>query len=91
MGRWEEIRISKDEVDDPGCFETHNHLVGTPQLVADRIVRFANIVGRERVLAGSDCGFGTFAGFGAVHPSITWAKLGALAEGAKLATTRLWE
>jgi 5-methyltetrahydropteroyltriglutamate--homocysteine methyltransferase len=56
-----------------------------PQVVADRIVRYAKIVGRENVVAGSDCGFG-----GRIHPQIAWAKLGALFEGAKLATKELW-
>ena len=59
-------------------------------MVAERIGRYADLVGRERVIAGTDCGFGTFAGFGAVHPSICWAKLAALAEGAALASERLW-
>ena len=61
-----------------------------PLLVAERIERFANIVGRERVIAGTDCGFSTFAGFGNVDPEIVYAKLGALAEGAAIASRRLW-
>ena len=59
-------------------------------LIAERILRFADIVGRERVMAGTDCGFGTFAGFGAVHPTITFGKLAALTEGAALASAKLW-
>jgi 5-methyltetrahydropteroyltriglutamate--homocysteine methyltransferase len=53
-------------------------------------VRYAEILGRERILAGTDCGFGTFAGFGAVHPQICWEKLKSLVEGARLATKKLW-
>jgi 5-methyltetrahydropteroyltriglutamate--homocysteine methyltransferase len=53
-------------------------------------MRFADIVGRERVMAGSDCGFSTFAGFGAVDPDIVYMKLGAMAEGARLASRKLW-
>jgi methionine synthase II (cobalamin-independent) len=61
-----------------------------PELIAERIERFASVVGRENVIAGSDCGFATFAGSLEIHPSIAWAKLGALAEGARIASARLW-
>jgi 5-methyltetrahydropteroyltriglutamate--homocysteine methyltransferase len=61
-----------------------------PELVAQRIVRYADRVGRENVLAGSDCGFATFATLLAVDPAITWAKLQAMADGAKLASQQLW-
>ncbi len=61
-----------------------------PDLVAERLARYAELVGRERVLVGTDCGFGTFAGFGAVHPDIAYAKLASLTEGAWVATGRLW-
>jgi len=87
---WEDADIPEDKVLIPGVLDSTTNYVEHPQLVAERILRFANIVGRERVMAGSDCGFGTFAGFGAVHPSITWAKLAAMAEGAKLASQELW-
>src|SRR5262249_40901860 len=66
-------------------------LVEHPELVAERIVRYASLVGRERVIAGSDCGFATFAGSKEVHPSIVWAKFEALAEGARLASKELWK
>ena len=59
-------------------------------LVAERIGRFADIVGRERVIAGTDCGFGTFAGFGPVDPDIAYLKLAAMTEGAQIASRRLW-
>ncbi|WP_323035592.1 cobalamin-independent methionine synthase II family protein [Pararhodobacter sp.] len=71
----------------PGVVDTTTNFVEHPELVAQRIERFVNIVGADRVIAGSDCGFGTFAGFGAVDPDIAYAKLAALAEGAALAST----
>ena len=74
----------------PGVIDSTTNFVEHPELVAERICRFADIVGRERVLAGTDCGFSTFAGFGAVDPDIVYAKLGSLAEGASLASARLW-
>ncbi len=66
-------------------------LVEHPELIAERIGRFAGLVGKERVIAGSDCGFATFAGSKEVHPSIVWAKLKALADGARLASRELWK
>jgi 5-methyltetrahydropteroyltriglutamate--homocysteine methyltransferase len=86
---WKEIALPDDKYLVPGVIDTTTNFVEHPELVADRIVRFAGIVGRERVVAGTDCGFGTLAGSGAVHPSICWPKLSALAEGARLATERL--
>ena len=74
--------IPDDKVLVPGVVDTTTNFVEHPDLVAQRIERFVDIVGAERVIAGSDCGFGTFAGFGAVDPEIAYAKLGALAEGA---------
>ena len=74
----------------PGVIDSTTNFVEHPQLVAERIERFANIVGRERVLAGTDCGFSTFAGFGAVDEDIVYAKLTSLAEGARIASERLW-
>ncbi len=87
---WAETAIPDDKVLIPGVLDTTTNFVEHPELVAERIERFAGIVGPERVLAGSDCGFGTFAGFGAIHPSICWAKLGAMAAGAEIASRRLW-
>jgi 5-methyltetrahydropteroyltriglutamate--homocysteine methyltransferase len=66
-------------------------LVEHPELVAERIVKYAKLIGRERVIAGSDCGFATFAGSKEVHPSIVWAKLQAMTEGARLASEELWK
>ncbi len=70
----------------PGVVDTTTNFVEHPELVAQRLERFVNIVGHDRVIAGSDCGFGTFAGFGAVDPDIAYAKLSAMAEGAALAS-----
>ena len=74
----------------PGVIDTSTNFVEHPELVAQRITRYANLIGRERVIAGTDCGLGTFAGFGPVHPQIAWAKLQTLAEGAAIATKQLW-
>ena len=82
--------LPEDKVLIPGVIDSVSNFVEHPALVAERICRFADIVGRERVLAGADCGFGTFAGFGRVDSEVVYAKLGALAEGAALASDRLW-
>jgi 5-methyltetrahydropteroyltriglutamate--homocysteine methyltransferase len=84
---WTVFRDRKRDIPDdkilvPGVVDTTTNFVEHPELVAQRIQRFTDIVGTERVIAGSDCGFGTFAGFGAVDPSIAYAKLAALSEGA---------
>ena len=91
---WTVFRDRKTEIPDdkvlvPGVVDTTTNFVEHPELVAQRIERFAGIVGADRVIAGSDCGFGTFAGFGAVDPEIAYAKLGALSEGAALASARV--
>jgi 5-methyltetrahydropteroyltriglutamate--homocysteine methyltransferase len=75
----------------PGVIDTTSNVVEHPEVVAERIVRAAEVVGdRERVIASTDCGFGTFAGSELVAPSVVWAKMAALHEGARLATRRLW-
>lgn len=74
----------------PGVIDSVSNFVEHSDLVAERICRFADLVGREQVIAGTDCGFGTFAGYGAVHPEIAYAKLQALSEGAAIASQRLW-
>ena len=81
--------IPDDKVLVPGVVDTTTNFVEHPELVAQRVARFVDIVGADRVIAGSDCGFGTFAGFGAVDPEIAYAKLTTLAEGAALASSRL--
>lgn len=87
---FKDARIPDDKVLIPGLLSTTTNYIEHPQLVAERIERFAHIVGRERVLAGTDCGFGTFAGFGPVEPDIAYLKLQSLSEGAQIASRRLW-
>jgi 5-methyltetrahydropteroyltriglutamate--homocysteine methyltransferase len=82
--------IPDDKILIPGVIDSTTNFVEHPRVVAERIERFAAIIGRERVQAGTDCGFSTFAGFGAVDPDIVWAKLRSLAEGAAIASARLW-
>jgi 5-methyltetrahydropteroyltriglutamate--homocysteine methyltransferase len=74
----------------PGVVDSVNNFIEHPRLIAQRLRTYANIVGRERVMAASDCGFGTFAGYGAVHPSIAYAKLASMADGAAIASRELW-
>lgn len=87
---WRDVKLPDHKVIVPGVLDSTTNFVEHPELVAERILNFAHLVGRERVIAGTDCGFGTFAGFGAVHPTIAWAKFRALAEGAALASKKLW-
>ncbi len=82
--------IPDDKILIPGVIDSTTNFIEHPRVVAERIERYAGIIGRERVIAGTDCGFSTFAGFGVVDPSIVWAKLKTLAEGAALASERLW-
>ena len=82
--------IPDDKVLIPGVIDSTTNFIEHPRVVANRIVQFANIVGRERVIGGTDCGFSTFAGFGVVDPDIVYAKLATLAEGAAIASARLW-
>jgi 5-methyltetrahydropteroyltriglutamate--homocysteine methyltransferase len=86
---WTRVKVPDDYVLIPGCLDSTTNFVEHPELVAERIGRFADIVGAERVIAGTDCGFSTFAGFGAVDPEIAWTKLAALVEGAELASRRI--
>jgi 5-methyltetrahydropteroyltriglutamate--homocysteine methyltransferase len=87
---WETVSLPADAVLIPGVITQSTVLVEHPELVAERIARFAGVVGRERVLAGADCGFASFAGSTEIHPSVVWAKLAALTEGARIASRRLW-
>ena len=75
----------------PGVLDSTSNIVEHPETVADRLTRYAEVVGRERVMAGTDCGFGTIAGMQQVVPTVTWAKLHAMTKGAELATRRLWK
>jgi 5-methyltetrahydropteroyltriglutamate--homocysteine methyltransferase len=91
---WAVFRTQKlpdDRILIPGVISTTTNYVEHPLLVAERVCRFAEVVGRERIIAGTDCGFGTFAGFGPVDPDVAYLKLQALAEGARIATDRLWK
>jgi 5-methyltetrahydropteroyltriglutamate--homocysteine methyltransferase len=87
---WQEVKLPDDKLLVPGVVSHCIHLVEHPELVAQRIMRFAGVVGRERVIAGTDCGFGTSGAGDEVHPEVAWAKLRALVEGARLASQRLW-
>jgi len=85
---WRDAKIPDDLVLVPGCIDSTTNFVEHPELVAQRLDRYVGIVGAERVIAGTDCGFSTFAGFGVVDPDIAWAKLGALRAGADIAAAR---
>ena len=86
-----EVRLPDDKVIIPGVLDSTTNFIEHPELVAQRIVRYAEVVGRERVIAGTDCGFATFArSVSNVEPEITWAKFKAMAEGARLASAQLW-
>ena len=87
---WESVKLPDDKSLIPGVISHSTVLVEHPELVAERIVRFAKVIGRERVIAGADCGFATFAGSKEVHPTIVWAKLKSLSDGAQIATRQLW-
>jgi 5-methyltetrahydropteroyltriglutamate--homocysteine methyltransferase len=85
-----DFRMPEDMIVIPGVISSTTNYIEHPLLVAERIGRYADLLGRERVIAGSDCGFGTFAGFGPVDPDVTYLKLRSLAEGAAIASRRLW-
>jgi 5-methyltetrahydropteroyltriglutamate--homocysteine methyltransferase len=87
---WESTKLPVGKSLIPGVISHSTVLVEHPELVAERICRYAKVVGRENVIAGSDCGFATFAGSKEVHPSIVWAKFTSLVEGAKIASQQLW-
>jgi 5-methyltetrahydropteroyltriglutamate--homocysteine methyltransferase len=87
---WKTRPLPDEKVLVPGVIDTTTNFVEHPELVAQRIERLARVLGRERVIAGTDCGLGTFAGFGPVHRDIAWAKLEALVSGAAIASERLW-
>jgi 5-methyltetrahydropteroyltriglutamate--homocysteine methyltransferase len=85
---WRDASIPDEKILAPGVIDSTTNYIEHPELVAQRLLRFTEIVGPERVIAGTDCGFGTWAGFGAIDPDICWAKLGSLAEGAQIAADR---
>ena len=88
---FEDVKLPDGKILIPGVVSHCVALVEHPELVAQRIVRFARVVGRENVIAGADCGFGTSAVLDEVHPDVAWAKLAALGEGAELASKELWK
>ncbi|MEE2996873.1 MAG: cobalamin-independent methionine synthase II family protein [Pseudomonadota bacterium] len=87
---FDDVKVPDDVVLVPGVIESKSNFIEHPDLIAQRIIRIAKRIGREKVIAGSDCGYGTWVGQAAVEPEIVWAKLGAMAEGARLASERLW-
>jgi 5-methyltetrahydropteroyltriglutamate--homocysteine methyltransferase len=87
---WRDVKLPDGKVIIPGVIDSTSNFVEHPELVADRIVQYAGVVGRENVIAGVDCGFGTFAGRLQVDSKIVWMKLASLVEGARLASTQLW-
>ena len=87
---WENVKLAAGKILIPGVISHATNVVEHPELVAERIVRLAKIVGRENVIAGTDCGFAQSPFAQRVHPTIMWAKLKALSEGARIATKELW-
>ena len=87
---WHSAKLPEDKVLIPGCIASTSNYVEHPRLIAEQLCQYAQIVGRERVIAGTDCGFGSFAGYSRVDPAIAYKKLEALAAGAALATEKLW-
>ncbi len=88
---WKRAKVPDDKVLLPGVITQSTVLVEHPELVAQRLERFASVVGRERVIASADCGFASFAGSNEVYPSIVWAKLNAMVEGSRIASAKLWK
>ncbi|HEV2098977.1 MAG TPA: cobalamin-independent methionine synthase II family protein [Stellaceae bacterium] len=87
---FEQVKLPEGKIIIPGVIESKSNFIEHPELIAQRIARYANLVGRDNVIAGSDCGFGTWVGQAAVDPDVVWAKLAAMAEGARLATKQFW-
>jgi 5-methyltetrahydropteroyltriglutamate--homocysteine methyltransferase len=88
---FERVKLPEGKLLIPGVLESKSNFIEHPELIAQRIARYANLVGRENVVAGSDCGYGTWVGQAAVDPDVVWAKLAALAEGARLASRQFWK
>ena len=87
---FEAVKLPEGKVLIPGVLESKTNFIEHPELVAQRIGRYAKLVGRENVIAGSDCGYGTWVGQAAVDPDVVWAKMAAMAEGARIATKEFW-
>ncbi len=88
---FEKLKLPEGKLLIPGVIESKSNFIEHPELIAQRIGRYANLVGRENVMAGSDCGFGTWVGQAAVDPEVVWAKMAAMAEGARLASREFWK
>jgi len=88
---FETVKLPEGKVLIPGVIESKSNFVEHPELIAQRIGRYASLVGRENVMAGSDCGYGTWVGQAAVDPDVVWAKMAAMAEGARIATRQFWK
>jgi 5-methyltetrahydropteroyltriglutamate--homocysteine methyltransferase len=88
---FERVNLPDDKILIPGVIESKSNFVEHPELIAQRIGRYARLVGREKVIAGSDCGYGTWVGQAAVDPDVVWAKLAALSEGARIASREFWK
>ena len=87
---FETVKLPEGKLLIPGVIESKSNFIEHPELIAQRIARYANLVGRENVIAGSDCGFGTWVGQAAVDPDVVWAKMAAMAEGARIASREFW-
>lgn len=87
---WKDVKLPPEKVLYPGVIDSTTNFIEHPELVAERIANYAGVVGRENVVASTDCGFGTFAASDTVDRRVAWAKLAALAEGARIASSRLW-
>ena len=87
---FERVKLPEGKTIIPGVIESKSNFIEHPELIAQRIARYANLVGRENVIAGSDCGYGTWVGQAAVDPDVVWAKMAAMAEGARIATKQFW-
>jgi 5-methyltetrahydropteroyltriglutamate--homocysteine methyltransferase len=87
---FENVKLPEGKVLIPGVLESKTNFIEHPELIAQRIGRYARLVGRENVIAGSDCGYGTWVGQAAVDPDVVWAKMAAMAEGARIATREFW-
>jgi 5-methyltetrahydropteroyltriglutamate--homocysteine methyltransferase len=88
---FERVKLPDGKVLIPGVIESKSNFIEHPELIAQRIARYADLVGRENVIAGSDCGYGTWVGQAAVDPDVVWAKFAAMAQGARLATRQFWK
>jgi len=87
---FEKVKLPEGKLLIPGVLESKTNFIEHPELIAQRIARYANLVGRENVIAGSDCGYGTWVGQAAVDPAVVWAKLAAMTDGARLASREFW-